>query len=321
MESNPPASPGSSLGLIAVEDCGDHMSWFGLVRHSPTLRLAVARSLALKQRRAQRLRRSAEQALDRLAQLSRDDVTLFVPEFDARFALSPASALFRRILIEGEYEPQLVRAFRHHFDPQRDVLDIGANVGFFTVLAGQLAACGRVLAAEPSRTAAARLRHNLTLNAVAEKVILFEGLLSDRAGERTLNVIPGREEYSSMGPLVHPSVAGEAFVQEIAAATTVDHLVERYQLEPGLIKLDVEGAEALVLAGATRTLREHRPVILSELSDALLRNMGSSGTQVVAQLQELGYRVTDLKDPTRRPGERLYGDILAVPEERADSER
>lgn len=289
------------------------MSWLGLVRQNPTLRLALARSLALKHQRARRLRRSAEQALDRLAQLCREDVTLFVPEFEARFALSPASALFHRILIDGEYEPQLVQAFRHHLDPQRDVLDIGANVGFFTVLAARLAVSGRVLAAEPSRTAAGRLRHNLALNAVSEKVILFEGLLSDRAGERTLNVIPGREEYSSIGPLVHPSVAGEAFVQEIAPATTVDSLVEQHRLKPGLLKLDVEGAEALVLAGATRTLREHRPVILSELSNALLRNMGTSGTQVVAQLQELGYSVTDLKDPTLRPGVRLYGDILAVP--------
>lgn len=289
------------------------MSWLGLVRHNPVLRRAIARSLALKHRRAERLRRSAEQALDRLAQLSGDDVTLFVPEFEGRFALSPASALFRRVLIDGEYEPQLVRAFRHHFDPQRDLLDIGANVGFFTVLGARLATGGRVLAAEPSRSAAARLRHNLALNTVTERVILFEGLLSDRAGERTLNVIPGREEYSSMGTLVHPSVAGEAFVQEIAQATTVDSLVERHQLKPGLIKLDVEGAEALVLAGATRTLRDHRPVILSELSNALLRNMGSSGTEVVARLQGLGYHVTDLKDPTLRPGVRLYGDILAVP--------
>jgi FkbM family methyltransferase len=289
------------------------MSWLGLVRHSPALRSALARSLALKHRRTERLRRSAEQALDRLAQLSPDDVTLFVPEFEARFALSPRSALFRRILIDGEYEPQLVRAFRQHFDPQLDTLDIGANVGFFTVLAAGLVTTGRVLAAEPSRTAAVRLRHNLTLNAVTEKVILFEGLLSDHVGERTLNVIPGREEYSSMGPLVHPSVAGQAFVQETAAATTVDNLVERHQLRPGLIKLDVEGAEALVLAGATRTLREHRPVILSELSNALLRNMGSSGTDVVAKLKGLGYQVTDLKDPTLPPGVRLYGDILAVP--------
>lgn len=246
---------------------------------------------------------------------------LFVPEFDGHFALSPSSALFRRVLIDGEYEPRIVAAVRQHLDPARDFLDIGANVGFFTVLAAKLLEHGRVLAVEPSSAAGARLKKNLHLNGVHGKVILFEGLVLDHDGSQTLNIIPGREEYSSVGALVHPSVVGEAFVQETARATTLDDLVRANQLAPGLIKIDVEGAEALVFAGAINTLTTHRPVIISELSDALLSRMDSSGAQIVSCLESLDYRVIDIVNPKVRPGSRSFGDILAIPTERLPSGR
>lgn len=266
------------------------------------------------------MRRGAEEAFDRLAAWAKEDVTLLVPEFDGHFALSPASALFRRVLVDGEYEPRIVAAVRQYLDPARDFLDIGANVGFFTVLAAKLLRHGRVLAVEPSRAAGARLKRNLNLNGVSEKVILFEGLVLDHNGSQVLNVIPGREEYSSVGALVHPSVIGQPFVRETAPATTLDDLVGVNQLVPGLIKIDVEGAEALVFAGAINTLTTHRPVIISELSDALLSKMGSSGAQIVSRLESLGYRVVDLSKPKVRAGSRPFGDILAIPTERMSSE-
>src|SRR3546814_12269436 len=87
--------------------------------------------------------------------------------------------------------------------------------------------------------------------------------------------MPGREEESAIAAL-HPAARVENGVQEhTVASDRLDDLVIRHDLKPGLIKVDVEGAEGLVFRGAMETLNKFRPVILSELSDPLLRDLGT----------------------------------------------
>ena len=109
----------------------------------------------------------------------------------------------------------------------------------------------------------------------------------------TINTIAGKEEYSSVGPIEHPSVRGQLTSSYIVEASKLDTLVETFGLNPGFVKIDVEGAEHQVFAGATNTLLKHRPVILSELTDSLLRKNGSSSDRVIAFLATLGYDVVN----------------------------
>src|SRR3546814_11552837 len=91
-----------------------------------------------------------------------------------------------------------------YLDPSRDVIDIGANIGFFSVLAGRRLSTGRVLSVEPTDAAFARLSRNVQLNGVSDRAILHQGLISDTQGTNAIHVIPGMEEYSSIGAL-HPA--------------------------------------------------------------------------------------------------------------------
>src|SRR3546814_17043730 len=101
------------------------------------------------------------------------------------------------------------------------------------------------------------------------------------------------EEYSSIGAL-HPAARAENGVQEhTVASDRLDDLVIRHDLKPGLIKVDVAGAEGLVFRGAMETLNKFRPVLLSELSDPLLREWGTSALDAVRMLENDGYRVVD----------------------------
>src|SRR3546814_14953280 len=78
--------------------------------------------------------------------------------------------------------------------------------------------------------------------------------MSDTQGTNAIHVIPGMEEYSSIGAL-HPAARAENGVQEhTVASDRLDDLVIRHDLKPGLIKVDVEGAEGLVFRGAMVTL-------------------------------------------------------------------
>ncbi len=74
-------------------------------------------------------------------------------------------------------------------------------------------------------------------------------------------------------------------------ARPLDSVVKELQLRRvDVIKADVEGAELMVLKGAGRTLTRYRPVLVVETRDDLLRNLGSSKSELIEFLQDLGYR-------------------------------
>jgi len=243
------------------------------------------------------------------------DVKLRVPELDGVFQVSPRSHLFQRLLLHREYEPEIARLVRRFIDPARDMIDIGANIGFFTVFGARFLTIGKVLAIEPTSGALKRLVSNATLNGVSDRVIVFNGAVSSEPGELTLNVLPDREEYSSLSQIVHPAVSGEATIPEKVSISTVDLLVAQYGLNPALMKVDVEGYEERVFRGARNTLTKFRPVVISELNNAMLMKLGTNALEVVSQFNQLGYTVTNPNAPGAAPGVDEFGEILCVPAE------
>ncbi len=251
----------------------------------------------------------------RLSAMLVEDPVVKLAEFDGIFALSPRSHIFRRIATEGHYEPILTAKCREWLDRDRDVIDVGANVGFHTIMLAKLLRRGRLLALEPTKNALSRLRRNIEMNGVGGKVTVFEGVASNAAGEVEIKTLEGLEEYSTLGAMEHPSVRQQDYKVQHVAAKTVDQLVAEHGLDVGFMKVDVEGAEHLVFGGAKETLARCRPVVLSEVSDTLLRKNGSSSAEVVRIFEELGYHVVDPLHPGARPGSLEFGDILCIPAE------
>ncbi len=259
--------------------------------------------------------RERERILRMLSRMYAEDPVLSIPDFRGAFQLAPQSRLLYRLMVHGSYEQGLVRLIESNIQTDRDVVDVGANVGFFSTLFAKLAADRRILAIEPTPGAGMRLDANLRRNGVEDQVIHFHGVVSDSRGQMQLSVIEGQEEFSSLGSIVHPSATGLATTTIDVPGETIDHLVELHQLDVGYIKIDTEGAEFLVLRGASETLRKQRPIIVSELSDDLLCEKGSSGQEVIELLRDFDYQVSDPFTANRQPGTRRYGDILAVPSE------
>jgi len=256
-----------------------------------------------------------EVMLERLSKLLYEDPVVSVAEFDGQFSLAAGGHLFRRILRDGHYEPALTARCRELLDRNRDVVDVGANVGFHTVMFSKAVAGRgrRVLAVEPMPAALGRLRKNIERNGVTPNVVVFEGVVSNAEGTVTIFSVPGLEEYSSLGAMAHPSIAGMPLEARQVTARTLDQVVDEHGLDCGFLKIDVEGVEHLVLEGGQRTLSQHRPVILAELSDPLLRKNGSSAKAIVTMLQSFGYEVTDPVYPHVPAGTRDFGDIICVP--------
>jgi FkbM family methyltransferase len=230
-----------------------------------------------------------------------------MPDFDGSFEIDSRSHVLRRILAVGEYEPEVVNLIKRKLDAKRDAIDVGANAGLFTVLLSSLVLpSSRVLAIEPTPGALRYLRSNLERNARSQNVIVFEGVASSSPGEVTLKVISGKEEFSSIGNLVHPSVRDQSYDQINVASETIDRLVDKYSLKPGFIKVDTEGAEYDVLLGCEQTMLTHRPVILCESwDDDLLTQSGGIPGAVANIFKSRGYVISQPID----------GEILAVPKE------
>jgi FkbM family methyltransferase len=266
--------------------------------------------------RAATRRRFEARARRLFARVRISSVVVGVPAYRGVFEMKADSSLAQTVMSEG-FEPEAPALIAALVSPGTDAVDVGANVGFFCVLMASLARPGgRVLAVEPSPAILPLLRNNLLRNNAAN-VVLHEGVLAERAGERTLNSVDASPEYSSMGAIVHPHAPAQITAVRVPSAT-LDDVVGRHALAPAFVKVDVEGAETLVLDGARDTLRRFRPAVLCEVDVRLLRTLGSTPAAVFRAFDSLDYRVFDSRDGRlcQGPaGDTFIGAVLALPAE------
>ena len=167
--------------------------------------------------------------------------------YGARFALRPDEYIDAIVLREGYYEPEVIEALRPYLRPEAVFWDIGANLGLHAVSAAQLATGARVLAFEPAPATFARLQAHVRLNHV--DVDLHPFALGERDGEVTLHV--NTSGNAGMSSIVHPGAGTGTSVRLVRADTAI---ATGLCPAPTVMKLDVEGAEAAVLAGFGRRL-------------------------------------------------------------------
>jgi len=241
-----------------------------------------------------------------------ESVTVKVNKIPGKFIIGTHSDILKKILIDKEYEPEIVKLILSNLDPDKDAINIGANIGLFTnMMATNLNDNSRVLAVEPTPNAYKLLEQNILLNNNQNKVVLFNGIATDKPGNYTINIVEGKEEYSSVGKLVHPSIKNQEFRSIDVKGETVDNLVKSNNINPGIIVIDVEGAESLVINGAIETLEKYHPIIISELNDNLLATLNTTSTEVIKILNNLNYSVTDSENNI--PKLPFSGNIVATP--------
>ena len=172
----------------------------------------------------------------------------------------------------GTIEPLVQEAVASLVAPGDVLYDVGANVGFFTVLGARLVGPqGTVVAFEPVAEYAQALEHNVKLNGFGN-VVIRRVAVANEPGRRGLEL--GRSETTAR-LVEHAATSVEA--------TSLDEELRRGALAPDVVKIDVEGAEVDVLDGMAETLRAHRPVLLLE--------MHGRNREVGKRLSAAGYSV------------------------------
>ena len=157
----------------------------------------------------------------------------------------------------GTAEPQEQAALAHYLKADDVFYDIGANIGFFAVLAARLVgSSGRVYAFEPNPACSSQVRRNADLNGFSH-VEVVEAAVSSTSGHARLRL--GGTNLSS-------AIAGESEPGiDVALISVDDFMRDKSPRPPALVMIDVEGAEIEVLRGMRETISRHRPVIMCEV--------------------------------------------------------
>ena len=236
----------------------------------------------------------------------------------ARFICDPRDVIAREAWFCGGYEAIETRLVRHWLGPGATFVDVGANWGYFSLIAGaRVGPHGRVVALEPDPRVFARLTLNRTLNPdlAIEPLALAA---SDQAGVVRLQGHDETGDNFGLSRLV--LVADERGIDDQANdphapptfqanAIRLDDLFDQLGLATvDLIKIDIEGAEALALRGLERTLRSGRARrLLLELHPLQLVEFGSSMNAVMDWLHGLGWRGWAIADDPQARRRASYG--------------
>jgi FkbM family methyltransferase len=213
--------------------------------------------------------------------------------------LDLAEGIDLSLYLFGAFDRDADRALRHHLRSGMVALDIGANVGGHALpMARLLGPEGRVYAFEPTEWAYARLARNLALNPqLAQRLVpVHAALVGGPDAPRTAYY--SSWSFNATGP-VHEIHRGSLQPSGNARSATLDALVGELGLQRlDFIKLDVDGHETEVLAGARETLSRFAPPILFELCPHSQEEHGTTAVAFLDVMRSHGYSFRDLRgDP------------------------
>jgi len=174
----------------------------------------------------------------------------------------------------GSYELNKRIAFEREVVPGSVVYDIGANVGYFSLLASVLTGPeGQVVAFEPLPRNIQYLRQHIRINHL-ENIEVIEAAVSDHSGEAHF-------ELGASSAMGHLAEKGDLEVQMVSLDGMLD---EKMISPPDVMKVDVEGAEYEALCGALKTLERHHPIVFLDTHGRKAHHF------TISLLEDLGYR-------------------------------
>jgi FkbM family methyltransferase len=200
-------------------------------------------------------------------------------------------ALVRR----GYWEPAVTRVLRRLLRPGQHVVEIGGNVGYYSVLfASGVTATGRVTTFEPNPRMVDLLRRSVAANEKQSIVHIEPLAVSDRPGRVTLHALAKQQGSSSLYAFTAAELAeGHDRATSIEVeATSLDAFVGDEQPPPDLVKIDAEGAEPAIVAGMERLIaRAPRLQVVLEFRPDILGRAGHDPRAFLTKLAQLGFRL------------------------------
>lgn len=194
----------------------------------------------------------------------------------------------------GVFEPFETELFARCIRESMTVVDVGANVGYYSLLAARrVGNSGRVFAIEANPAMYSMLLQNIAVNDY-QKIIPVHRCVSNLSGQARFRINRVVAGESGMLP------RGEAEREDTITLDTgtLDDLLPDGAAD--VLKMDIEGAEGLALMGASRLLRNCRPQIFMEFVPALLTKMGTPPADVLEIIKQHGYSIYLINEKSRK---------------------
>jgi len=192
----------------------------------------------------------------------------------------------------GDYEPVTRAACIKALQPGMTFIDIGAHVGLFAVPAAMAVGPeGRVVAFEPDPDNRRLLERNIARHGL-DNVVVVAAAVADQAGDITLN----RSRFNTGDHRIdaRPEARGVR-----VPMVSLDDWLEANDVQPDVIKMDVQGAEPLVLTGLQTVLDGKRPLhMLLEFAPAMLRASGTDPRDLLRRLDHSGFAMQVIDERT-----------------------
>ena len=216
----------------------------------------------------------------------------------------PAGLPSARRLAAAVYEPEVTNLVRSLLRPSMTLVDVGANVGYYTVLGATLVKpTGHVFAFEPDLDAFRYLQLNIDRNVAAKAVAsAVNKALADVDG--TMRFIPSALEGGFLAKSGHYAAHSTEVSRSLSVETTsLDSFVaERGWPSIDLVKIDAEGSEALVLTGTSRVAaRNPNLKVIIEVNFRALKRAGTTSRDLTELLTKLGFRTACVIEQGLRP--------------------
>jgi FkbM family methyltransferase len=198
-------------------------------------------------------------------------------------------SISREVCFTGQYEPQETALVRSILRPGMSFVDVGANWGYFTLLAANLVGTtGRVLSLEPHPRLFSSLAANVARNDLDQVAVLQIAAANEPC---TLSLAGYDENSDNYG--VSRIVAESNGQQRMfrVAADSLDRILDDHAFAAvDLMKMDIEGGEAFAVKGLTKSLATHRiKRLLLELHPVQIAEHRSTVSDIVGALQKAGY--------------------------------
>ncbi|NQU21290.1 MAG: FkbM family methyltransferase [Candidatus Nealsonbacteria bacterium] len=214
--------------------------------------------------------------------------------------LDPKDEMITQVILDrGCYEPESSAMIREILKPGDTFIDVGANIGWFTLMASRIVGReGRVIAFEPAPESFEYLRRNVEVNG-CKNTIIEQKALSNKRGKLELRI----HETNKGGHSILTSAERPDSIE--VDAISLDEYLEGVEGNLTLVKIDTEGAEGIILQGMQKTLRSQpRMAIIMEFQPTSILRTGVNPTAMLCDLLGMGYEIQVIDVPS--------GDLVSV---------
>jgi FkbM family methyltransferase len=188
---------------------------------------------------------------------------------------------------DGSKDGYMTEVFQSALEPGTAVVDVGAYLGYFTLLAARgVGGQGRVVAFEPHPDSRRALRENVAGNGVADRVVLVDKAIAATPGTRSFFLDAEDESESGLDPAREGARAVRVDCARGDDVLAEDDVLDERRV--GVVKIDVEGREVEVLESLGATLAGSRPTLFVECNPEALARAGATAAGLLEAIAELG---------------------------------